>query len=200
MQIEGRMGCGPSGGASQRREERREGTHQHRNGRYGHYCSDRRRKGPLRRAPGRAPDAACRSDDRMPASPRSSILKVDITEQWIYRRIKTAGRSWPQTAPLVCRKALSQPTAPRPRAPCSRPLASGGVIDSRRGRWVGSSWRTVGGFGAEVAAPELISCLAGVAQLVEQLIRNQQVLGSSPSAGSIFSTGVFRTPSSSSWR
>jgi hypothetical protein len=27
---------------------------------------------------------------------------------------------------------------------------------------------------------------AGVAQLVEQLIRNQQVLGSSPSAGSIF--------------
>jgi hypothetical protein len=35
---------------------------------------------------------------------------------------------------------------------------------------------------------------AGVAQLVEQLIRNQQVLGSSPSAGSRFSN--LRHPSS----
>ena len=33
---------------------------------------------------------------------------------------------------------------------------------------------------------------AGVAQLVEQLIRNQQVLGSSPSAGSRFSNKLER--------
>jgi hypothetical protein len=38
--------------------------------------------------------------------------------------------------------------------------------------------------------------LAGVAQLVEQLIRNQQVVGSSPTAGSIlnrFQSRVLRT-------
>jgi hypothetical protein len=36
-----------------------------------------------------------------------------------------------------------------------------------------------------VAPPRDASRLAGVAQLVEQLIRNQQVIGSSPIAGSI---------------
>ena len=40
---------------------------------------------------------------------------------------------------------------------------------------------------------DIISSVAGVAQLVEQLIRNQQVMGSSPiisSKGSVFS-GLF---------
>src|SRR5438128_4015999 len=36
----------------------------------------------------------------------------------------------------------------------------------------------------------LIPARAGVAQLAEQLIRNQQVLGSSPSAGSSFDLGT----------
>ena len=39
-------------------------------------------------------------------------------------------------------------------------------------------------FGAPRCAPAITRLHAGVAQLVEQLIRNQQVLGSSPSAGS----------------
>jgi hypothetical protein len=40
-------------------------------------------------------------------------------------------------------------------------------------------------------------CLAGVAQLVEQLIRNQQVRGSSPRAGSKFLT---KTTMLTRWR
>jgi hypothetical protein len=39
-----------------------------------------------------------------------------------------------------------------------------------------------------------LSCLAGVAQLVEQLIRNQQVRGSSPRAGSKITSKNCKTP------
>src|ERR1041384_3061948 len=97
----------------------------------------------------------------------------------------------------MSRETKINPSASSRRASCTARLrlvciASGdGILIGRIAPGFAPCYNPVEAGGARYfAPPALLACIAGVAQLVERLIRNQQVRGSSPRAGSSFPRSI----------